>query len=64
MHAHAQWLVSVVKMTTVLEEYTIREQHSVVRFCGQKESKQRIFIKKCFLFMAGSVCCVKWFITD
>jgi hypothetical protein len=56
-------LVSVVKMTTVLEEYTTEEQKSVVRFCGQKDSMQRIFIRKCFLFMVGSVCCVKWFIT-
>jgi hypothetical protein len=27
--------------------------------CGQKNSLQRIFIKKCLLFMVGSVCCVK-----
>jgi hypothetical protein len=27
----------------------------------QKDSMQRIFIKKCFLFTVGSVCCVKRF---
>jgi hypothetical protein len=36
-YAHARRLVSVVKMATVLEEYTTKEQCSVVRsFCGQK----------------------------
>jgi hypothetical protein len=54
-------LVSVVKMATVLEECTTQEQRSVVRFCGKKEAMQRIFIKKRFLFMVGSVCSVKWF---
>jgi hypothetical protein len=33
-------------MEVVLEEYTTEEQHSVVRFCRQKGSVQRIFIKK------------------
>jgi hypothetical protein len=32
-------------------------------FCGQKDSVQRMFIKKCFLFTVGSVCRVKRFIT-
>jgi hypothetical protein len=36
---------------------------SVVRFCEQKDSMQRIFIKKCFLFTMGSVCLVKRFTT-
>jgi hypothetical protein len=31
-HAHVQRLVSVVKVATVLEEYTTEEQRSVVRF--------------------------------
>jgi hypothetical protein len=35
-------------MATVLED--TEEQRSVVRFCGQKDSMQRKFIKKCFLF--------------
>jgi hypothetical protein len=30
--AHVQMLLSVVKMATVLEEYTTEEQRSVVRF--------------------------------
>jgi hypothetical protein len=30
-------------------------------FCGQNDSMQRIFIKKCFLFTVGSFCCVKQF---
>jgi hypothetical protein len=60
-HVHVQRLVSVVKMATVLEDCTIEEQHSVVRFCGQKDSVQMIFIKKCFLFMVGSVCHIKRF---
>jgi hypothetical protein len=53
-HAHIERLVSVVKMATVLEEYTSEEQRSVVLFCGQKDSMQRIFMKKRFLFMVGS----------
>jgi hypothetical protein len=50
----------VAKMATVLE-FTTEEQRSVVLFCGQKDSMQRIFIKKCFLFTVGSVCRVKRF---
>jgi hypothetical protein len=47
----------VVKMATVFEECTTEEQLSVVvPFCGQKNSMQRIFIKKCFLFAVGSLC--------
>jgi hypothetical protein len=30
-------------------------------FAEKKDSLQRIFIKKCFLFTAGSVCHIKWF---
>jgi hypothetical protein len=56
-HAHVQRLVLVVKLATVLEVRTTEEQ----RFYGQKESVQRIFIQKCFLFMVGSVCRVKRF---
>jgi hypothetical protein len=63
VHAHVQRLVSVVKMVTMLEEYATKKQNSVVRFCGQKDSMQRIFIKKCFPFTVGSVCCVRWFTT-
>jgi hypothetical protein len=32
-----------------------------MRFCVQKDSMQRIFIKNCFLFTVGSVCRVKRF---
>jgi hypothetical protein len=46
-------------MVTVLEECSTEEQRSVV----QRDSMQRIFIKKCFLFTVGSVCHVKQFTT-
>jgi hypothetical protein len=55
-HTHVQRLVSIVKMTTVFEGYITEEQCSVVRFCGQKDTMQKISIKKCFLFTVGSVC--------
>jgi hypothetical protein len=59
-HAHVQRLVTVVKMATMLEEYITKEQRTVVLFfSARKDSVQRIFIKKCFLFMLGSVCRVK-----
>jgi hypothetical protein len=45
----------VVKMATVLEEYTTEEKRSIVRyFYGEKDSMQKIFIKKCFLFTVES----------
>jgi hypothetical protein len=50
-------------MATVLEEFITEEQRSDVRFYGQKDSMQRIFIKKCFLFMVRSVYRVKRFTT-
>jgi hypothetical protein len=56
-------MVSVVKMATVLEEYTTEEQLHVVLFCAHKDSMQGIFIKKYFLFTVGSVCRVKRFTT-
>jgi hypothetical protein len=61
-HAHVQKLVLVVKMAKVLEEYITEEQRSAVRFflCSLC-SMQRIFIKKYFLFILGSVCCIKRF---
>jgi hypothetical protein len=62
-HAHVQRLVSVISMTTVLKENTTKEQLSVVRFCGQKDSTQRLFVKKCFLFTVGSFYSVKRFTT-
>jgi hypothetical protein len=48
-------------VVTVLEERVTEEHHSVVHFYGQKDSVQRIFIKKCFLFIIRSVCQVKVF---
>jgi hypothetical protein len=57
---HVQRLVSVVKMATVFEMCFNEDRPSIVRyFCEQKDSMQRIFIKKCFLFTVGSVCRVK-----
>jgi hypothetical protein len=49
-------------MATVLEYHT-EEQRSVVRFffVGKKDTLQRIFIEKYFLFTVGSVCRVKRF---
>jgi hypothetical protein len=32
-------------------------------YCGQKDSMQRLFINKCFLFTVGSVCRIKRFTT-
>jgi hypothetical protein len=50
---HVQRQVSVVKMATVLEVCTTEEQRSAVYFYGQKNSVQRIFIKRCVLFIGG-----------
>jgi hypothetical protein len=46
-YAYVQRLVSLVKMATMLEEYSTEEQRSVVRFFsfGQKDSMQKILIK-------------------
>jgi hypothetical protein len=61
MHAHVQKLDSAIKIATMLEDCTTEEQRSVVRFYGQKDSMQRIFIKKCFLLTVGCVYRVKRF---
>jgi hypothetical protein len=63
MHAHVQRLVSVVELTTMLEGVLPKSSVLFCIFCGQKDPLQRIFIKKCFLFTVGSVCCVKQFTT-
>jgi hypothetical protein len=62
VNAHVQRLVSVFKMATMLEECATEKQRSFVLlfFCGERNSMQRIFIKKCFLFKVGRVCRVKW----
>jgi hypothetical protein len=54
-----QRLVSVVKMETVLEQCAAKELRSVLLFCGQKDSAQMIFIKKCFLFTMESCLSLK-----
>jgi hypothetical protein len=56
-------MISVVKMATMLEGCTTKEQCNFVCFCEQKDSIQRIFIKTYFLFVVGSVCRVKRFTT-
>jgi hypothetical protein len=43
--------------------YYRREAFCCVFFCGQKESMQRIFLNKCFMFTVGSVCPLKRFTT-
>jgi hypothetical protein len=61
VQAHVQRLVSAVKMVTVFEEFTTEEQRCCAFFCREKDSMQRIFTKKCFLFTVGIVCRVKRF---
>jgi hypothetical protein len=43
--------------------YYLRAAFCCVFFCGRKDSMQRIFITKCFLFTVGSVCHLKRFTT-
>jgi hypothetical protein len=42
-------------MATVFEDTITEEQRYGVHFSGQKDSMQKILIKKCFLFIVGSV---------
>jgi hypothetical protein len=61
-HVHVPRFISVVKMATVLEEYTTEEQGPVVRLLWKKKnSMQMTIIKKYFLFAVGGVCRVKRF---
>jgi hypothetical protein len=62
-HADVQKLVSVVKMATVPQDCITEGQRSLVRLREQKDSMQRIFTKKCFLFTVRTVCRVKRFTT-
>jgi hypothetical protein len=62
-HAHVQRPVSAIKLATVLEVCTTKEQRSVVCFCEQKDSMQRMFINKCFLLKVGNVYHVHWLTT-
>jgi hypothetical protein len=49
-------------MVTMLEVCSTEEQHSVVWFfLWAKGLDARMLMKKCFLFMVGSVCHVKQF---
>jgi hypothetical protein len=47
-----------------IEECYRRAAFYCMFFCGRKDSTQRIFIKKCFLFTVGSVCRVKRFTSE
>jgi hypothetical protein len=62
-HVHKQRLVSAIKMVTRLEECATKKQHSVVRFLWEEGLDAKIFIKKCFPFIVGSVCHIKRFTT-
>jgi hypothetical protein len=61
VHVHVQRIDSVVKMTTVLEEYATEQQRSVVRFLWAKGLNEKGIHKKCFLLTVGSVCFLKRF---
>jgi hypothetical protein len=52
-HAHVHRLISVVKIATVLEEYTTEEQCSVVRFYGQKGLNAKDIRKEMFPVYGG-----------
>jgi hypothetical protein len=58
-HAHVQRLVSVVKMGTVLEEYTTEKQSSAVCFLWAKELNAKDIHKE--MFGMGTICRVKRF---
>jgi hypothetical protein len=60
---HVQRLVSVVKMATVLRGVLTKSSVLLCVFRGQRDSVQRIFINKYFLYTAGSICGVKRFTT-
>jgi hypothetical protein len=53
--------VLVVKLATVLEECTTKEQRSVVRFLLAKGLDAEDIHKE--IFPVGNVCRVKWFMT-
>jgi hypothetical protein len=52
---HVQRLVSVVKMATVLEECSAKEQRSFVGSLWANELNAKGIPKKCFMFTVGSV---------
>jgi hypothetical protein len=53
-HTHVQTLVSVVKIATVLEEYTTKEQRSVVRFLWTKELNTKDIRREMFPVYCGN----------
>jgi hypothetical protein len=63
MHVLVQRLVLVVKMETMLEDYTTKEEHSVVCFLWAKGLSAKDIHEKMFPVHGGSVCCIKWFTT-
>jgi hypothetical protein len=60
-HAHIQRLISVVKMATVLEEYTAENQFLLCVILWAKGLNENYINKKYFLFPVGSVCRLKLF---
>jgi hypothetical protein len=60
---HVQGLISIVKMATVLEDFTTEEQCSVALLLWAKGLNAKDIHKKKFLFVVGSVCCRKRFTT-
>jgi hypothetical protein len=53
VHAHVKGLVSVVKMATVLEECTTKEQRSVVHFIVVERTQ-------CKGYSYRNVSCLRW----
>jgi hypothetical protein len=52
-HAHVQRLISIIKMATVLEECTIKEQRSVMRFLWAKGLNAKDIHKEMFPVYGG-----------
>jgi hypothetical protein len=52
-HEHVQTLVSVVKMATVLEGCTTKQQHSVVHILWAKELNAKDIYKEMFPVYGG-----------
>jgi hypothetical protein len=52
-HAHVQRLISVVKMATVLEEFTTEERRSVVSFLWAKGHNAKDIHKETFHVYGG-----------
>jgi hypothetical protein len=50
-------------MVTTFEDSSTKDSVLLLVFCGQKDTMQRVFIKKCFMIIVGSVYGVKRLIT-